>query len=222
MFPLDDDGRYATDNETGFLEAWEVMETLVDEGKVRCIGLSNFNQAQIRDILTATKKHKPAILQNEGHPYLQNKDMLDFCRAAGIQFQAYSPLGSFDRPWAKEGSLSSGLPISGHELLKDPALVSIAKKYNKSVAQVVLRWHTRRGCCACPKSTNAGRIKENISIFDFTLTPQDIAVFDRLNIGWRHCIWAETSRHPDYPFKDWLPCGYVAGKAPKATASAGQ
>lgn len=194
------------------------MEKLVDEGLVRSIGLSNFNITQIKEILAIPgAKHKPLILQNESHPYLQEKDLRDFCRAHGILFQAYSPLGSSDRPWRETGSITSGAPVTGFEVLEHPALQGIAKKHEKSVAQVVLRWHIQMGGLAAAKSATPSRIEENFQIWDFNLDRQDIQVFDSLNIGWRHLIWAESSMHPDYPFKDWLPAGYVIQKPGKGS-----
>eukprot|EP00669_Euglena_mutabilis_P009846 TRINITY_DN4660_c0_g1_i1.p1 TRINITY_DN4660_c0_g1~~TRINITY_DN4660_c0_g1_i1.p1 ORF type:complete len:371 (+),score=140.07 TRINITY_DN4660_c0_g1_i1:27-1115(+) len=222
MFPLEADGTYSSDNGCHFVETWEAMEALVDEGLCRTIGLSNFNQQQILDVLEHAKKHRPAILQNEAHPYLQQKDLVDFCRWHSIVFQAYSPLGSFDRPWAKAGSITSGPPVTGQELLQDPTVTAIAARHHKTAAQIVLRWHIQRGCAAAPKSVRPERIQENLAVLDFTLTPADEEALGRLNCGWRHLMWAETAMHPDYPFKDSLPHGYVPGPAPTSTTSSGQ
>eukprot|EP00667_Euglena_gracilis_P013041 EG_transcript_13428 len=222
MFPLEADGTYASDNACHYVETWHAMEELVDEGLCRSIGLSNFNRRQIREILEVAKKHRPVILQNEGHPYLQQKDLLDYCRREGIVFQAYSPLGSFDRPWAKAGSITSGPPSTGHELLTDPVLVAIAEKHGKTPAQIVLRWHVQRGAAAAPKSVTPGRIVENLAIFDFELPAAAMDAIGLLNCGWRHLVWAETAMHPDYPFKDELPHGYIPGPAPTSTTSSGQ
>jgi len=103
MFPLGPDGLYVYDKDSHFMETWEAMEELVDEGLCKSIGLSNFNFEQIREVLTKAKKHKPAVLQNECHPYLQLNDLLDFCNINNIRLQAYMPLGSADRPMAKPG-----------------------------------------------------------------------------------------------------------------------
>ena len=102
MFPLYDDYRYCN-QEGHFIETYNYMETLIDEGLVKSIGLSNFTIAQVKEVMANIKKHKPAVLQNESHPYLQQKDLIDCCKHYGIQFQAYMPLGSWDRPMAKEG-----------------------------------------------------------------------------------------------------------------------
>lgn len=208
MFPLDAEGKYCVDVESHYVETWHVMEGLVDEGLCKSIGLSNFNLAQIREILDNVKTHRPQVLQNECHPYLQLKDLADFCRINQIQIQAYCPLGSYDRPFVRPND---------PEVSKDPRIAAIATKYKKSWAQVVLRWHTQRGICATPKSVTPERIKENISIWDFELSPEDMAEFDRFNIGYRLLLWPETSGHPDYPFKDDVPYGYVVGPAPTNT-----
>ena len=84
---MDDEGYYCSDNDSHYIETWHEMGKLVDEGLVKCIGLSNFNLTQIREVLNEAKKHLPAILQNESHPYLQEKDLRDFCAAHNIVFQ---------------------------------------------------------------------------------------------------------------------------------------
>ncbi len=131
--------------------------------------------------MSCAKKHQPAVLQNESHPYLQEKDLRDFCRIHGIVFQvcsgevkylypkfntsamkqAYSSLGSADRPWLKEGSLTSGAPVTGHEVLQHPVIKGLASKHGKTAAQVVLRWHLQMGGAASAKSVTKERIEEN-------------------------------------------------------------
>merc|ERR1712113_839533 len=92
MFPLDDEGYYCADMDSHYVETWAAMEALVEEGLTKSIGLSNFNKRQVEEILLNAKKHKPAVLQNESHPYLHEKDLRDYCRLHGIAFQAYSAL----------------------------------------------------------------------------------------------------------------------------------
>jgi len=221
MFPLADDGHYSVDHESHYVETWHEMEKLVDAGLTRTIGLSNFNRRQIKEVLDCAKKHLPAVLQNESHPYLQERDLRDFCRLNGIVFQAYSSLGSGDRPWLKEGSITSGLPVTGYEVLQHPAIKALADKYGKSTAQIVLRWHLQMGGTVSCKSVTPARIEENNKVWDFALDDTDMAKMSDLNVGWRHLIWAETSAHADYPFKDWLPHGYKTEKPGKgATAGA--
>jgi diketogulonate reductase-like aldo/keto reductase len=220
MFPLEDDGSYCNDLGSHYVDTWRAMEALVDEGLCKTIGLSNFNRTQVAEILTNCRI-RPVVLQNESHPHLQEKDLRDFCRVNGIVFQAYSPLLSADRPWLKAGSITSGPPPTGFELLDNPDILAIAAKYNKTAAQVVLRWHFQMGGSVAFKSVRAARIRENIAIFDFALTADDMAAFANFNIGWRHLMWAETSGHPDYPFKEQLPANFKMGKAPTNTERVG-
>jgi len=200
MFPLEADGRFSMDEQSHFVETWHAMEELYEEGLAKSIGLSNFNIAQIREVIANAKKHQPMLLQNERHPYLQLKDLQDFCKLNNIHLQAYSPLGSKDRPAVKAGD---------PELMEDQRIKAIGDKYGKSIAQVVLRWHVQTGVSCCPKSVTPSRVKENNEIWDFTLTPEDMAEFDRFNIGYRFLLWSQTSMHPDYPFKDDLPRDFV-------------
>jgi alcohol dehydrogenase (NADP+) len=90
MLPCDEEGYFCTDLESHYDETWRAMEALVDKGKIKSIGLSNFNKTQIREILNLPKlKYKPTVVQNESHPYLHEKDMRDFCRINGIIFQVW-------------------------------------------------------------------------------------------------------------------------------------
>merc|ERR1711860_270439 len=196
------------------------MEDLVEKGLVKSIGLSNFNRRQIEEVLSKAKKHFPSVLQNESHPYLQEKDLRDFCRINKIIFQAYSALGSWDRPWKVEGSITSGTPTAGYEVLNHPTILKIAeKKGGKTAAQIILRWHLEMGGAMVTKSVTPSRIQSNFEIWDFNLTAEDMREISDLNIGWRHLLWAETSMHEDYPFKDWLPHGYVLQKPGKGSTA---
>ena len=85
MFPLEDDGHYCVDHNSHYIETWSAMEKLVDKGMCRAIGLSNFNRKQVLEVIESSSKHKPTVLQNECHPYLQQKDLVDFCRIYGMQ-----------------------------------------------------------------------------------------------------------------------------------------
>jgi len=220
MFPLNDEGYYSADLKSHYVETWAAMEELVDEGLAKSIGLSNFNKRQVEEVLLTAKKHRPSVLQNESHPYLHEKDMRDYCRVHGIVFQAYSALGSADRPWRLTGSITSGAPNTGHEVLNHPEIIKIGDKYGKTAANVVIRWHIQMGGSLCTKSVTKSRIEENFNVWDFSLSPEDLTVIDGLNVGWRHLLWAETSMHPDYPFKDWLPADYVLQK-PSSGSTAG-
>merc|ERR1711936_956419 len=220
MFPCTDEGYYSHDPDSHYVETWKAMEKLVDSGKTRSIGLSNFNRTQVQEILDIPgAKYKPAVLQNESHPYLQEKDLRDFCRLNGIAFQAYSALGSADRPWLKEGSITSGLPTTGYEVLNHPMIVYLAWKHGKTTANIVIRWYLQVNGCLVTKSVTPSRIEGNFNVWDFELSPEEMNLFNDLNVGWRHLLWAETSVHADYPFKDYLPNDYVLGKPGKGSTA---
>jgi diketogulonate reductase-like aldo/keto reductase len=212
MFPLTEDGYFCSDDESHFIETWQFMEGLVEKGLVRSIGLSNFNKKQIAEVV-AIAKVPVSTLQNECHPYLQQKDLIDFCRFNKIHFQAFSPLGSGDTHLAETTSPTGTIP------LKDPRIAALAEKYGKNVGQIMLKWAVQRGTCVVSKSVTPARIEANIEVFDWELSPEDFESMSALNCGWRHLTWSETSMHADYPFKDELVEGYVVQKAPTITSS---
>lgn len=213
MFPIDDEGYFCSDKESHYVETWHAMEDLVDKGLVRSIGLSNFNKEQISEVVRSVRKHPVSVLQCECHPYLQQKDLIDFCNHNKIAFQAFSPLGSGDTHLGVERSPTGVIP------LKDPFIAELAEKYGKDVGQIMLRWNIQRGVCLATKSVTAARIASNARVLDWELSEEDMERFATINCGWRHLLWRETSHHPDYPFKDELPHGYVLEKAPVVSSS---
>jgi len=204
---------FASDPESHYIETWHTMENLVDEGLVLNIGISNFNRRQIQEVIANAKKHRPSILQNECHVYLQQKDLLDFCKINKIQFQAFSALGS------GKTHLGVDMPPSRCIPLEDPLIKQLALKYRKTPAQIMLKWNIQRGVAVVTKSVTPKRIEENINIFDFEISKDDMKLFDNINYGWRHLLWRETSNHNDYPFKDELPYNYQLEKAPLQSSS---
>lgn len=142
-------------------EAWRALETLYREGRVRAIGVSNFQIHHLQDIMRSGSI-KPMVNQVEFHPRLTQQELRQFCKEQGIQLEAWSPL------------------MQG-QLLDHPVLTEIAAKYGKSVAQIILRWDLQHGVVTIPKSVHEHRIVENASIFDFALTPEDVARIDSLN-----------------------------------------
>lgn len=211
MFPHDDEGRYVFDKEAHYVETWHTMEQMVDEGLVRSIGLSNFNKRQVGEVVAAARKHPVSVNQCESHPYLAQRDLRDFCAHHNVVFQAYSPLGSFDRPKFFRRDTDPA-PVFENE-----TILSIAAKHGRTPAQVVLRWHVEHGGSAVPKSVTPERIAQNTNVFDFALDAEDMAALAKLNVGWRHLLWPDTSGHPNYPFKDELPLGYTPGKVSSTT-----
>ena len=144
-----------------YLESWRALIELKKQGKVRSIGVSNFPQAQLREIIADTSV-TPAIHQIELHPYFSQEDMRAVHSEFGIATEAWSPLGQ------------------GGEILKDPVIVEIAGKHGISPAQVVLAWHLAKGIVAIPKSVTPARIAENFAAANVTLDAADIAAIDGL------------------------------------------
>lgn len=144
-----------------YKEAWRALETLYKEGRVKAIGVSNFQVHHLEDLITDAEI-KPMINQVEYHPRLTQKEVQSFCKEHGIQLEAWSPL------------------MQG-QLLDNQVLQEIATKYNKTIAQVILRWDLQNGVVTIPKSTKEHRIKENAAIFDFELSNEDVARIDGLN-----------------------------------------
>lgn len=140
-----------------YLAGYRQMEKAYKESKVRSIGLSNFNEAQIREILSVCEV-KPAVLQTEVHPYSQEKELKAFLNKEGIVIQAWYPLGHGDKA-----------------LIEEPLFAELGKKYGKSNAQVILRWHIQDGNIVIPGSKNPAHIKDNFDLFDFALTDAEMA-----------------------------------------------
>lgn len=152
-------------------KAWAKLEELNRAGKARSIGVSNYTIKHLTELLENCKI-KPAVNQVELHVYLQQPELLAFCKEQGIVVEAYSPLAH------------------GHGM-DNPVLESIAKKYGKTPAQIMLRWCVEAGTVPLPKSATPKRIKENIDIFDFALTPEDMKKIEELEEGLRTC-WDPT------------------------------
>jgi alcohol dehydrogenase (NADP+) len=160
--------------EVPLADTWRAMEALVDAGLTRAIGVSNFSVAKL-DALLASARIAPAMNQIEMHPYLQQPAMMSYCKDKGIGLTAYSPLGSRDRPARLK---SADDPI----LLEDPVINAIASTHGVSPAQVLIAWALQRGTAVIPKSTNAGRIQQNLDATAVVLTDDDmqrIAGLDR-------------------------------------------
>jgi diketogulonate reductase-like aldo/keto reductase len=156
------------------LEAYRALETLLDQDKVRAIGVSNFMVDHLTQLLDAATV-VPAVNQIEVHPYFQQPEVQAFGTEHGILTQAWSPIGGIT--FYREGEHKS--------TLEDPMIVGIGEAHSKSPAQVMLRWHLQQGRSVIPKSTKAYRIAENFDVFDFDLTADELASIDALDTGQR-------------------------------------
>ena len=139
-----------------YVAGYRQMEKAYKEGKVRAIGLSNFNEAQIREILEICEV-KPSVLQTEVHPYSQEKALKQFLAQEGMVIQAWYPLGHGDKA-----------------LINEPLFTELAQKYGKSNAQIILRWHIQDGNIVIPGSKNADHIRDNFDLFDFSLSDEEM------------------------------------------------
>jgi diketogulonate reductase-like aldo/keto reductase len=148
-----------------FKNAWKALESLYREGRVKAIGVSNFLGHHLHDLLDAAEI-APMVNQMEFHPYLIQQDLIDFCHSHGIQYEAWSPL------------------MQGR-IITDELLGQLARKYNKDIAQIVLRWDLQKGVVTIPKSVTPARIVSNSQIFDFELSAEDIRIIDSLDRGQR-------------------------------------
>jgi diketogulonate reductase-like aldo/keto reductase len=156
------------------LEAYRALETLLADGKVRAIGVSNFMVEHLTTLLDRTTV-VPAVNQIEVHPYFAQKQVQALNAEHGILTQAWSPIGGIT--FYRDGQHSS--------TLEDPVIGDIAKAHDKTPAQVMLRWHLQQGRSVIPKSTKPQRIAENIDVFDFELSTEELAAIDALDTGQR-------------------------------------
>jgi diketogulonate reductase-like aldo/keto reductase len=154
-----------------FTETYRALETLYREGKVRAIGVCNFQPAHL-DRLLETAEVVPAVNQIELHPWLQQSELSMKHQALGIMTEAWSPLGR------------------GH-VLADPVVLALAAEHGRTPAQIILRWHVQLGNIAIPKASSEARIRENLDVFGFSLSDRDMAALAELERGQR------TGSHPD-------------------------
>jgi alcohol dehydrogenase (NADP+) len=158
-------------------ETWVGMEECVESGQAKHIGVSNFNIKNIEELSNA--KIRPEVNQIELHPYLQQEEMLSYCNVNNIYLTAYSPLGSFDRPDVMKGA-------NEPSLIENPIVGKIAQAHGCSAAQVLLRWAIERGTSVIPKSTNPGRLAENLDAANLQLDNQEMSELAKLEMGFRY------------------------------------
>lgn len=159
------------------IAAYKALESLLAEGKVRAIGVSNFMPHHLKQLLAATDT-VPALNQVELHPYFIQRDVQEADAEHGILTQAWSPIGGI--------TFYPGWGEARRNVMEDPTIADVARKHGKSPAQVMLRWHLQQGRSAIPKSTNPARIAENFDVFDFELSPEELAAIDALDTGVRN------------------------------------
>lgn len=153
-----------------YIAGYKLMEKAYKEGKARAIGLSNFKEKQIREILDMCEV-KPSVLQKEIHPYSQEKKLKELLEKEAVKAQAWYPLGHGDK-----------------KLLGEPIFSRLGEKYGKSNAQIILRWHIQSGNIVIPGSKNPEHIKSNFDVFDFELTPEEMNEISALDRKKRYYI----------------------------------
>lgn len=174
----------------------------VDAGLVKAIGLSNFNKAQVEEIVTKSRI-KPVCNQVESHPFFQQDDLIQFCSDRHVQVTAYSPLGT-------------GAEFGGYKIFNHPVLVDIGKQHGVSAAQVAIAFQVARKIPTFPKSVKAERIAENLGSAGIKLTPADMAAIAKVDAGirggWAGPLVERNGRkeprdlpHTNYPFKADVP-----------------
>ncbi|NHJ48412.1 MAG: aldo/keto reductase [Asgard group archaeon] len=153
------------------LDSWRALEQIQKDGKVKSIGVSNYTIRHIEELLKEAKVI-PVVNQVEFHPYLYQKELQDYCMSKNIWIQSYSPL-------------------TKGQMLDDPPLVEIARKNNRSTAQILIRWAIQRDTITLPKSANVSRIMENAEVFDWIISEEDMKTLDSLNRN-MHVTWDPT------------------------------
>lgn len=198
-FKREADGSVVLDLETDHIATWKKMEHMVELGLAKAIGVSNFNKQQIQRLLD-NSTIKPVNLQIELHIYLQQNELVDFCKRNKIVITAYAPLGSKGiAALDKMAGVERNLP----DLMENNEVLRIAEAHGKTAAQILLRWILQRGVATIPKSTNPQRLKQNIDIFDFELTQSEMEALAKLDSGVRVCnfeFFKGVNKHPEFPW----------------------
>lgn len=177
-------------------QTWQAMEKLVDEKLVKEIGVCNYNSALIHDLMSYSRI-KPSVLQIESHPYNTQERLIAMCKNYDVDVIAFSPLGALSY-------LELDMAGENETVLEQSVVQAAAERLKKTPAQVVLRWNIQRGCTIIPKSTKLQRLKENIALFDFELSDQEMAAISALNQNRRFndpgdfCQAAFNTLHPIY------------------------
>ncbi|MHB8955191.1 MAG: aldo/keto reductase [Pirellulaceae bacterium] len=194
LFDPDEPQPHMVEDRVSVAETWEAMESLVQAGHVKNIGVCNFGAALLRDLLCYSKIH-PAVLQVESHPYLAQEKLLRLCHDERIVFTAFSPLGSVSYE-------SLGMAAPSDSLLTHTVVQEIARHHERTAAQILLRWGVQRRTVIIPKTSNLNRLRENLAIFDFELSPDEMARIGNLDQHRRFNdpgVFCEKAFHTFFP-----------------------
>lgn len=198
-WPRNPDGSFALDNETDiYTETWPAMEECVEKGICKSIGVSNFTPSQLEK-LCETAKIKPVVNQVESHPLLPQNKTLAVCKKYGVIMTAYSPFGGSLQPQRDKSLAASS---TRQNLWNNDVIKGLAEKYGKTVPQILLKFHVQRGVAAVPKSVTADRIKENLNLWDFEFTPEDMDQLAKLETGERMLLIKKLMASKYNPYID--------------------
>ncbi|MGX1101532.1 aldo/keto reductase [Amorphus sp. MBR-141] len=175
------------------IDAWKAAERLLAEGRVKAIGVSNFSPDHLRRLMAETVV-PPTVNQVELHPFFTQKELIAEHKRLGIATQAWSPIGGVQRYWGEDKTPEQ-------DPLTHPVIATLANKHGKTPAQIMLRWQIDLGHSVIPKSVHENRIAENFDVFDFSLSPDEIASIDALDTGKRGGPDPEAINTTSYPFK---------------------
>jgi D-xylose reductase len=175
-------------------ETWQAMEELVTAGLVKNVGVSNFGTSLLRDLLSYARI-RPAVLQVEMHPYLTQEKLVRFCHQEKIAVTAFSPLGA-------PSYVPLGMATENESVLNEQVVRDAAARHKKTPAQILLHWAVQRGTAAIPKTTKAERLRENLSIFDFELSADEMKAISALDRNRRFNdpgVFCETAFNTFFP-----------------------
>jgi D-xylose reductase len=175
-------------------ETWDAMERLVDEGLVRHIGISNFGVSLIRDLLSYCRI-RPSVSQVESHPYLVQSKLLRYCQSEQIAYTAFSPLGA-------PSYIPLGMATDQDSVMNNPVVTGIAASISRTPAQVVLRWGVQRGTAVIPKSSSPQHLQENLQLFDFELSEEQMRAINALD---RHQRFNDPGVFCEHAFDCFYP-----------------
>ena len=176
------------------LETWQAMVDLKKEGLVKNIGVCNFGVSLLQDLMNSSEE-SPSVLQMERHPYLEQQKLLRFCQKNDIAVTGFSPLGA--------GSyLELGMAKAEDSVLEEDSVMEIAKTHQKSPAQVVLRWGIQQGTAVIPKTSKVHRLKENLDVYDFSLTDTEMDTISSLE---RHQRFNDPGDFCEVAFNTFCP-----------------
>ncbi len=178
-------------------ETWRAMEELARQELVRDIGVCNFGCALLRDLLSYAEL-APSVLQIESHPFLTQDKLIRFCRESNIVVTAFSPLGA-------QSYYTLGMASPDESVLAQPAIRQLAERHGRTPAQIVLRWGVQRGTAVIPKTSSPERLRENLALFDFELSPDEMSIIGSLNKNRRFNdpgVFCESAFNTFFPIYD--------------------